>query len=424
MSVRHPSYRLHKARNCAVVTIDGKDHYLGPYDSPESWEKYHRIVAEWMATRKKVPTSGTHLNTLTISELILAYRKYVTSYYLKHGWPTSEQDTIRQALRFLRKLYGSTAAAEFGPQALKAVRQAMIEHPITRKIKVRNEATGAVEEQVKVLRHGLCRKYINKQIGRIKRMFAWAVEEELLPVSVHQALLCVKSPKKGKRMAREKPRVKPVPRAFVDQVLPHLPDAVRAMVEVQYLGDMRPQDVVLMRAVAIDMGSTVWEYRPHCYKTEHLNDDGDPDQERVVFLGPRAQEMLKPFLTLDVTAYLFSPDRSEGQRNYRRREARKTPLWPSHLQIQAKKKAQRRRKVLKDRYEVATYRRTIRRACEKAGIPVWSPNQLRHSRSTEIRKRYGLEASKACAGQREIGVTQHYAEQDHDLARRVMAEIG
>jgi hypothetical protein len=33
---RQPSCRLHKARNCAVVTIHGKNHYLGPYDSPES----------------------------------------------------------------------------------------------------------------------------------------------------------------------------------------------------------------------------------------------------------------------------------------------------------------------------------------------------------------------------------------------------
>jgi integrase len=255
-------------------------------------------------------------------------------------------------------------------------------------------------------------------------MFAWAVEEELLPVSVHQALLRVKPLRKGKRMAREKPRVKPVPRAFVDQILPDLPQTIRAMVEVQYLGDMRPQEVVLMRAIDIDMTTPVWEYRPHCYKTEHLNDDGDSDAERVVFLGPRAQEILKPYLTLDVTRYLFSPGRSELLRNHQRCQARKTPLWPSHMRIQAKKKAQRNGKVLKDRYNVAAYRRAIRRACEKVGIPMWSPNQLRHSRSTEIRKRYGLEASKACAGHREIGVTQHYAEQDYDLARRVMTEIG
>jgi hypothetical protein len=41
-----PSYRFHKARNCAVVTIDGRDHYLGVYDSPESRERYHRLVLQ------------------------------------------------------------------------------------------------------------------------------------------------------------------------------------------------------------------------------------------------------------------------------------------------------------------------------------------------------------------------------------------
>ncbi len=46
---RTPSYRLHKARKCGVVTIDGTDHYLGPYNSPESLEKYYRLLAEWSA---------------------------------------------------------------------------------------------------------------------------------------------------------------------------------------------------------------------------------------------------------------------------------------------------------------------------------------------------------------------------------------
>lgn len=34
-----PTYRFHKARNCAVVTIDGHDHYLGPFGSPSSKQK-------------------------------------------------------------------------------------------------------------------------------------------------------------------------------------------------------------------------------------------------------------------------------------------------------------------------------------------------------------------------------------------------
>ncbi len=57
-------------------------------------------------------------------------------------------------------------------------------------------------------------------------------------------------------------------------------------------------------------------------------------------------------------------------------------------------------------------------------MPIWVPNQLRHSRLTEIRRLYGLEASRVCGGHREVGVTQIYAEQDQTLARQVMAEVG
>lgn len=44
---RIPSYRLLKARNLAVVTIRGKDYYLGAYDSPQSWQHYHRLLLEY-----------------------------------------------------------------------------------------------------------------------------------------------------------------------------------------------------------------------------------------------------------------------------------------------------------------------------------------------------------------------------------------
>jgi integrase len=75
-------------------------------------------------------------------------------------------------------------------------------------------------------------------------------------------------------------------------------------------------------------------------------------------------------------------------------------------------------------YDGGSYRRAIRRACLKHGIPLWFPNQLRHSRGTEIRKRYGLEASQAMLGHCELGVTQVYAEVDRETARRVMGEVG
>jgi hypothetical protein len=45
---RAPRYRLHKSTGQAIVTIDGKDIYLGKHRSAASREAYRRIVGEWM----------------------------------------------------------------------------------------------------------------------------------------------------------------------------------------------------------------------------------------------------------------------------------------------------------------------------------------------------------------------------------------
>ena len=139
---------------------------------------------------------------LTVNELLLAYWRWAETYYVKGGKPTSEQATIKHALRFVRQLYGPTPAKDFGPLALKAVRQAMVDHTITRKVKVRDPETGEVRTEERVLRQGLARRFVNKQVQRIRRLFAWGVEEGLVPVTVHQALLRVRGLKKGKGQDR------------------------------------------------------------------------------------------------------------------------------------------------------------------------------------------------------------------------------
>jgi integrase len=422
---------LHKQSGQAVVTLpDGlggrRDVLLGKYDTPESRAEYARVLAEWEVGGRRLPARSAEGSApdLTVNELILAYWRWAEAYYVKEGKPTSEQATIRHALRFVRRLYGHTPAKEFGPPALKAVRQEMVRHPVTRTVKVRDPQTGETKEEVRLLRQGLARRFINKQVQRVCRMFAWGVEEGLVLVTVYQALRCVRGLRKGKGQAREKARVGPVPEAHVEAVLPLVPPPVRTMIEVQRLCGCRPQDVVQLRAIDIDMTGAVWEFRPRRYKTEHHNEDADPDRERIVFLGPRAQALLKPYLTLNVTDYLFSPKRAEEQRRQEQRRARKTPLWPSHVKHQERRRGRRPRAALRNCYDVASYRRAVRRACEKAGVPVWFPLQLRHCRGTEIRKRYGLEASQAVLGHSELGVTQVYAEVDRETARRVMAEIG
>src|SRR4051812_43362283 len=92
-----PAYRFHKARNCAVVTIDGKNHYLGPYHSPESFEKYNRLIAGRQSGRSESDpvTPSSAPSRLSVNELILRYLEFATGYYVKHGVPTGEIHNIR-----------------------------------------------------------------------------------------------------------------------------------------------------------------------------------------------------------------------------------------------------------------------------------------------------------------------------------------
>jgi integrase len=57
-------------------------------------------------------------------------------------------------------------------------------------------------------------------------------------------------------------------------------------------------------------------------------------------------------------------------------------------------------------------------------VPTWTPNQLRHTFATEVRKRYGLESAQVLLGHQRCDVTQVYAERNLDLALKVAAEVG
>ena len=358
-----PKYRHYKPKDLAVVRIHGKDHYLGKFGSDESKQKYRRLIAELLTSPEpaSIPTNSAPSNGdggPTIDQVLVAYwDRHVVSYYVKDGKPTSERDNIRQALRFVHRLYGATPASNFGPQALKTVRQAMIDA-------------------------GRCRNLINKDVNRIRGAYRWAVEHELLPLPVYQALVTVAGLRKDRTEAKEKLPVGPVPEEHVAAVLPHVSPTVATMIRVQRLTGMRPQEVILMRAVDIDRSDPAcWVYRPHRSKGEHHGRD------RVVYLGPRCQELLRPYLGHDPGGYMFSPRRAEAQRRAELGARRKRPL--SATQRARRPKADPGR-TPGDLYDGGAYRKAIRRVCKKLGIPIWFPHQLRHSAATEFRRRFGL----------------------------------
>jgi integrase len=437
-----PSYRLHRQSGQAVVTLpDGlggrRDVLLGKHGTPESRAEYLRVVAEWEAAGRRLPPRSAEGSApgLTVNELALAYWKHAADYYCFDGRKGIESN-LRDAIRILKELYGHTIAAEFGPLALKACRAAMV-------------------------KKGWSRTYVNAQVDRVRRMFRWGAAEEMLPVTAYQALRTVESLRRGRTEARETPKVRPVPPEHVDSILPYLPPTIRAMVGFQRLTGCRPDEVCRIRPLDIDMSDPAcWVYRPGSdqgrhggHKTAHHR------HERIILIGPRAQDVLRPYLGTKLDAYCFSPAESERRRSESRREARQTSLTPSQ---RARRPKARRKRAPRDHYDETSYRNAVYRACDRA-FPLpenlsprcldngkrearatwwarltpeeraevrswrrshrWHPNQLRHSRATELRP-YGLDVVKTILGHSKVETSQVYAEKDMAAAMELVSKIG
>jgi integrase len=387
---RTPSYRLHKPTSQAVVTLDGRDLYLGRYGSPQSRAEYDRLVAEWLTNGRRlhVTTAGGG-SDLTINEMLLAYLGHADSYYTKYGRPTKEPEDIRYAIRPLRTLYGHTLARDFGPLALKAVRKSYIDS-------------------------GLCLNEVNKRVGKVIRVFKWAVSEEMVPPSVHHGLKAVPSLRRGRADVRESEPVKPVSEALVEAIRPFVARQVWAMVELQRLSGMRPGEVVTMRTIDPDTAGKVWTYTPKSHKTEHHG------KSRRIHLGPRAQAILRPWLRSKQELCLFSPAEAMADRLAARRRDRKTAVQPS----QRSRAKARPEKSPGSSYSVESYRRAIAYGCQRAGIPKWHPHQLRHSAATRLRKEFGLDVARVVLGHSSAAVTEIYAEIDGTKAAEAMERVG
>ena len=218
---RVPSYRRHKPTGQAVVTLSGKDHYLGRWNSAPSRAEYNRLIGEWFAGGCDLLKADPGI---TVAELANAYWKFAKVYYRKDGEPTGSVHRVRVAVRTLRKVYGYTLVRDFGPLALQAI-------------------------QVKLATDGKSRRYVNYLVDQVRRIVKWGVAQELVAETVYRALCAVNGLRKGRSAARETEPIRPVADETVDATLPHLPPIVADMVRLQRLTGCRPGEVCIVRPV-------------------------------------------------------------------------------------------------------------------------------------------------------------------------------
>jgi integrase len=345
---RIPKYRRHKQSGQAIVTLpDGlgsrRDVLLGKYRSKESKAEYERVIGEWLAAGRRVQQRESPTD-LTINELIVAYWRHASEYY-RHldGTPTSEVHNLKLALRPLRQLYGHTPGGRFDSLALEALREHLI-------------------------RAGLCRNRINKDVARIKRVFQWAAAKKLAPLTVYQSLQTVDGLRAGRTGARETSPVKPVAEALVEATIPYLRPQLAAMVRLQLHTGMRPGEVVQMRTIDLDTSGKIWVYRPGSDQGPHgKHKTSWRGQQRLVLIGPRGQEVLKAWLRLNIMEYLFQPQEAEATRDVERRKNRKTKVQPSQA---ARRRKHRPKRTPTDRYTIVSYACAVRQACLRAGARV------------------------------------------------------
>ncbi len=387
-----PGYLLHKRSGQAVVVLNGKTIYLGKYKSKASREEYENVIADFIANGKKLPPTRTKSDCL-IETLCYDYLDNQKKVHSKNGKPTEAFGHCRLAVAPVIKHYGQNSIPDFGSRSLLFI-------------------------QAKWEESGIARKTINRWTGIIKDMFRWGVVYELVEAEILQPLLAVPNLKVGKTSAPEYDEIPPIEIELVEKTLPFLPQIVADMVRVQLYAGMRPQDVRNLRSCDIDRSrEDVWKYSPYTHKTKNKG------KTRELAIGPRAQAVLTPYLESKADtpeAFLFSPRDTVQMLQDERRKNRKSKVQPSQI---CRKRANPK-SLPREQYSKDSYGQAVTRACEKAGVEPWSPNQLRHTTGSVVRDQYDLDHAQAVLGHSSAKTTEIYAKVSFEKAAEVMREIG
>lgn len=403
-----PKYR--KAANGQAFiyhrSIASRDHraYLGKHGSEESVRRYRQMLRrlELNQTAQALPEADA---TATVYEVAALYDEFAKGHYKRDRGMSPEYDGMWSALRILAAEHGYDLAEDFGPRAFKALQRLM-----------------AADDYA--------RSHVNHTTNRIKRFFRWACEEEIIEPAIYQRLLCVRGLRCGEFGVRDAAAVKPATIEMVQRLLPYVSPVVGAMMQVQYFCAMRPAEVCMMRPFDIEQTGDVWIYTPQTHKNQWRGKD------LLKAVPVVAQEILSGFIQgCGESDYLFSPRESSAWARAQaalKRTPRKTKRFPCEARRVEKEKlaqqARRKAKAPGECYATGSYRQAIRYGITKAaangvGIPLFTPNQLRHGILTFIAKAFGQQRAQRYAGHEHLSTTSIYTEIGVDEMMNVARQI-
>ena len=274
--------------------------------------------------------AGVEAPAFTVNDVIDKWAAHAETYY--SGGSKEAADSVR-GMRLFRKMFGKRPVET-------------ITHP------------DMIEYRSALAEQGYVRTTVNKYLGFVKRMFAWALDECLVSAQAKAEATAISPLKRGRGKVAECSPVAAVPDADVRKTCAELSEPLADMVRVHRLCGARPDEMCQLAWPLVEKRGKIWAYRPGNHKNKHRN------KPRVIVFGPKAQAILAKY---EGDGYVFSPRQTVGR-------------------------------SVGERWKVEAYQRAVSRAAERADVPHWHPNQLRHTCATEIRRRFGIDAASAVLG--------------------------
>ena len=84
---RFHKYRIHRPSGQAIVTLGGKDFYLGPHGTEASVLQYDRLIANWLSHGRQTPQPVDPQPVISVNQVILSFWEHVRNYYRKPATP-------------------------------------------------------------------------------------------------------------------------------------------------------------------------------------------------------------------------------------------------------------------------------------------------------------------------------------------------
>lgn len=392
-----PALRYHLSGQ-SIVTLDGRDFYLGKHGSPESLARYAVLIGIYQSGGLSLPedfdmamveakasfllgaTTPTHQadEPIRVRHVTAAYRAIIKK---RFAADMIEQRRLNLLCDEVDEHDGDRLADSYGPLRLQAQRERWVES-------------------------GKSRGYCNRLTRAVVRLFKNAVSQELVASSTWQALQSVEPLRRGQTEAPDHDLVEPVDIEVVRKTAQNLSPVIKAMLRIQVATGMRPSELCRIRPCDIDRSRAEWMYRPKAHKTANRG-----KRKAVPIIGD-ARDALVDYLNRDPQSYCFSPAEAMAWHQATKRANRKTKVQPSQL---SRGKADPRNPP-RDCYDADSYRRAIKRAADRAGVESWHPYQLRHMTGTAVRDALGVEAAQALLGHSKASMTEHYARQSEKKA--------